>query len=102
MLSAARKCGPQIGAPVIKFSRPPEMTSMPAAPMVIVEIWDPGLERRGQAVAYANSCLAKVQEALTHSGGLISNGVIQGISAAGVPHSELATWTFLPGPATGP
>jgi hypothetical protein len=77
------------------------MMLMPA-PMVIVEIWDPGLERRGQAVAYANSCLAKVQEALTHCGGQTSSGTIQGVSASGVPHSELATWTFTPSPATGP
>src|SRR6516165_8148292 len=60
------------------------------APMVVVEIWDPMLEHRSQAVAWTNACLAKVQEALTHCQGQVSNGSIQGVSASGVPHSELA------------
>jgi hypothetical protein len=75
---------------------------MPAAPLLTVEIYDPGFERRGQAVAYSCHLLQRAAEELSKCGGLTSNGPLIGVSATGVPNSELGHWVFLPGPETGP
>jgi hypothetical protein len=75
---------------------------MPAAPLLTVEIYDPEFERRGQAVAYCSHLLQRAAEELSRSGGQISNGPLIGVSATGVPNTEVGHWTFLPGPGTGP